>query len=81
MKYIAILAALLIVGGCATKPVPVTAEIPVAVACKVDDPQQPTYRFNPPYTTTFDGVRDLMGDRETSLGYETQLRAALASCK
>ncbi len=80
MKTVLILVAALTLAGCQTTK-PVTAEIPIAVACKTADPNQPTYRYNPPYTTVFDGTRDLLGDRDQALAYEIQLRAALASCK
>lgn len=78
MKYIILLAALL--SGCASMGVE-TVKIPVAVACKAEDPVPPSYRFAPPYDNIFDAVRDLMGDRELSTAYETELKAALKSCK
>lgn len=72
----------LLVSGCATfDKVPPEVKIPVAVACKTPDPNQPTYRFSPPYENVFDATRDLLGDRETSLAYENELRSALKSCK
>ena len=68
--------------GCATSDnVPPEVKIPVAVACKTPDPDQPSYRFLPPYDNIFDATRDLMGDREVSLAYENELRTALKSCK
>jgi hypothetical protein len=69
-------------GGCATfGTVPEEVKIPIAVACKTEDPNVPTFRFNPPYDNIFDATRDLMGDREVALAYENELRAALKSCK
>lgn len=65
--------------GCATRPEAV--QVPIAVPCKVEEPQQPTYRFTPPYDDVFSVTRDLLGDREVSLGYEEELRAALRACK
>lgn len=49
--------------------------------CKAEEPVQPIYNYAPPYTTAFDGARDLLVDRELALGYEEELRAALRSCK
>lgn len=78
MKYLLILAAL--ASGCAHNQ-PVTPSIPIPVPCKTPDPLQPTYRYTPPYENVFDATRDLLGDREVSLAYENELRAALKSCK
>lgn len=72
----------LFLGACASSPkIPETVSVPVAVKCVTLDPVPPTYRFIPPYDLVIDVVRDLMGDREASLAYETELRAALKSCK
>lgn len=84
MKHSLLLASLLVVaalGGCATTQGPTEVKIPVAVACKAEDPNQPTLRYSPPYSTTFEGTRDLLGDRELMLAYENELRTALKSCK
>lgn len=80
MKTLIALGVIALMTGCASVK-PITAEIPIAVACKTPDPETPTYRFQPPYKTVFEGTRDLMGDREAALAYELQLRAALKSCK
>lgn len=80
MKALLALSIAALMTGCASVK-PITADIPIAVACKTPDPEAPTYRFQPPYTTVFEGTRDLMGDREASLAYQIQLRAALKSCK
>ena len=81
MKTLIAFAIVALMTGCATTGKGPTAEIPIAVACKTADPDAPTYRFQPPYKTVFEGTRDLMGDREAALAYEIQLRAALKSCK
>lgn len=81
LLLIAVLAAL---GGCATDGaviVPPKIEVPVAVPCKTPDPAEPQYQYKPPYTSTFDGTRDLLGDHQQSLAYEIQLKAALKSCR
>lgn len=80
MKTLIILGAVFLT-GCASMGAPSQVSIPIAVACKTPDPEAPTYRFQPPYTTVFEGTRDLLGDREASLAYEIKLRAALQSCK
>lgn len=79
MKYLLLLT--LALGGCATLDEPVDPLIPVRVPCKEEEPNQPTYRYTPPYDNVFDGVRDLLGDREIALAYENQLRTALRGCK
>ncbi len=82
MKYVLAVLSLVALAGCATNPsVPGVVEVPIIVKCTTPDPIQPTYRFNPPYTSLFEGTRDLLGDREASLSYEIELRAALKSCK
>jgi len=81
MKTLIALCAVALMSGCASIKSPGEVDIPIAVACKTPDPEAPTYRFQPPYKTTFEGTRDLMGDREAALAYEIKLRAALKSCK
>jgi hypothetical protein len=80
MKYL-ILGLAVLMTGCATTQGPAEVKIPVAVPCKAEEPNQPTYRFTPPYTNIFDASRDLVGDREVALAYENALRIALRSCK
>lgn len=71
----------ILLSGCASMQGPKEVQIPIAVPCKTAEPTQPSYRFAPPYNTTFEGSRDLIGDRELSLAYENELRVALKSCK
>jgi len=80
---LAILVATVFLSGCATSGVkiPETVNIPIAVPCATPDPAQPTYQYEPPYTSVFDAIRDLLGDRELSTAYEIEQRAALKSCK
>lgn len=80
MKYV-VLALAVFFGGCATFDAPKEVKIPVPVPCKAEEPAIPAYRFTPPYDSIFDATRDLMGDRELSLAYEIEQRAALKSCK
>lgn len=85
MKYLLILLSLASLSGCfATIPtvqVPKTVEVPVPVLCKTPAPDAPKLHFNPPYGTVFNGTKDLLGDREQMTAYQTQLLAALNSCK
>lgn len=67
--------------GCANTKELVEVKIPISVPCEVETPAEPSYRFSPPYTKTFDAVRDLLGDREVAQAYEEELRVALKSCK
>lgn len=73
--FIAIL--LMVISGCATTQEPV----PILVPCKVELPQEPSYRFLPPYDDIFTATRDLLGDREVSLAYEATLRDVIRACQ
>ena len=66
--------------ACTTAP-KIDALIPIATPCKVETPAKPDYRYSPPYDSLFDAVRDLLGDRELSIAYETKLEASLKGCK
>ena len=81
MKSLIAIALVLSLAGCASAPKTPDPVIPIAVPCKTETPNAPTYRYTPPYTNVFDAVRDLLGDREVSQAYEKQLEAALKSCK
>lgn len=78
MSKIIILMALVLSGCASTKDRIVN--IPVPIPCRAEIPAVPGYRYNPPYDSIFEAVRDLLGDRELSLGYEEEQRAALKSC-
>lgn len=77
MKYAIILALLLT--GCATAPKETV--LPIAVPCKVETPADPVYRYSPPYSNVYDAVRDLLGDVQVRDAHETEMKAALKSCK
>lgn len=82
MKFaLALIAASVLMVGCATTKGPTEVLVPIPVKCETPDPNIPTYRFSPPYENIFDAVRDLLGDREVSAAYENELRVALKSCK
>ncbi len=55
--------------------------VPIAVPCKTETPNAPTYRYNPPYADVYGAVRDLLGDREVAKAYQGELETALKSCK
>jgi hypothetical protein len=76
-----LLLSLVLLSGCASLKGPEVVKVPVAVACKVETPATPTYRYTPPYDNIFDAVRDLLGDRELSVAYEAELETALKACK
>ena len=66
--------------GCATAPSIV--KVPVSMPCVTPNPDKPTLVYRPgTYSSTFEIVRDLKGDREQMTAYEIHLEAALASCK
>ena len=82
MKYLVALTLSLMLSGCfETVPKQPDPVVPIAVPCKTETPNAPTYRYRPPYSTVFDAVRDLLGDREVSEAYQKQLETALKSCK
>lgn len=74
------IAVVLLLSGCASTA-PRVVSVPIAVPCAVEIPAEPTLRFVPPYSDIFDAVRDLLGDRQVSLGYAEQLLAAVKACK
>lgn len=80
MKYILLLIAV-VLSGCATTQGPKEVLVPIPVKCETPSPNEPTYRFAPPYENIFDAVRDLLGDKEVSTAYENELKIALQSCK
>lgn len=84
LTLVLFIALVFLLGGCATtepvvKTVPVS--IPVPVPCKVALPTEPVYVFKPPYSSAFEGTRDLLGDRTQSLTYEQSLRDVLKACQ
>lgn len=79
VRYILALLVSLSLIGCASAPS--VTEVPVPVPCKTAEPIAPDLHFSPPYSNVFDGTRDLLGDREATQGYVTELVAALRSCK
>ena len=81
MKYLITALLVLFLTACGHNPPKPDPLIPIATPCKTETPDKPTYRYQPPYDNVFDGVRDLLGDREVSLAYEKQLETALKSCK
>jgi hypothetical protein len=83
MKHMIIVLAL-VLSACASAPVLTEVKIPIAEPCAVAVPTEPDYQFKShPYSKDdpFTPVRDLLGDRELSLTYETELRVALMACK
>ena len=77
---VAIISLAVFLSACTTAP-KTDALIPIASPCKVETPAKPDYRYSPPYDSLFDAVRDLLGDRELSIAYETKLEASLKGCK
>ena len=77
----ALLLSLLLLTGCASVPQPAVVQVPITVPCETKAPNKPTLRYSPPYDSLFEGMRDLLGDRELMTGYGTELEAALKSCQ
>lgn len=58
-------------------------EIPIAVPCKAEIPVRPNFNFDKLTTEQdiFDKTKATLADRKLHHGYETELLAALKSCK
>lgn len=88
MKNIFICLPLIALGGCATtepviKTVVQRVEVPIAMPCATEIPQQPDFNF-PKMTeenNIFEKTRAVLSDVELHNSYETELLAALKSCK
>lgn len=84
-----ILAIASLLGGCATTTPPgintiiQKVEIPIAVICKAEIPTRPDFNFDKlsPDQDIFDKSKAALADRRLYSGYETELLAALKSCK
>ena len=83
-----ILATVLALGGCgATAPVIQTViqkvEVPIAVPCKAEEPSKPDFNFDKlkEEDNIFDKSKAVLADRKLHQSYETELGAALKSCK
>jgi|JI10StandDraft_1071094.scaffolds.fasta_scaffold1629978_2 hypothetical protein len=81
MKFAIVLAVALLAGCGHMKKQPEQVMVPIAVPCKTETPNAPTYRYNPPYADVYGAVRDLLGDREVAKAYQGELETALKSCK
>lgn len=87
MKYILTITFIAALTGCAT-PLPVISvrtqivDVPVPVVCNAVVPSMPLYNFDSMKTSddVFDKTKALLADRKLSLGYQTELLAALLSC-
>lgn len=80
MKYILIA---LLLTSCVTQPEIKEVKIPIPVKCTTPTPAEPTYYFDQltKENTLFEKVRALLADRQLYLAYQTELKAALDSCK
>ncbi len=87
MKFSILIIPVLLVGCATTDPViqvkTQIVEVPIPVACKAEEPKKPEYNFDKLTSSNniFDKGQALLADRELSKGYETELVAALRSCK
>ena len=78
-KLVSVFLLSILLVGCASQKEVVN--VPIPVKCATPEPAQPDLHFSPPYPNVYDGVRDLVGDRQVQLAYEEALRIALRSCK
>ena len=79
---------IILLTGCATTPpamqlVTQRVEVPISVPCATATPLAPDYCFKKLTTADdiFNKTKCLLSDRQLSIGYETELTAALQSCK
>lgn len=88
MKNIILFFTIILLGGCATTdPVINTVvqrvEVPIAMPCAAEIPLQPEFNFNKMTIENdiFEKTRAVLADQELHTAYETELLAALKSCK
>lgn len=69
-----------LITGCATTQ---EVKIPIPISCKVETPVEPVSVFDAltDEATLFEKVKALLIDRENSIAYGIEMRAALAACK
>lgn len=69
--------------GCAAKPITQEVKIPVYVKCVKDKPARPVYETEKLTPSSSDGekVLALARDKPTHLKYEGQLEAVIAGCE
>lgn len=80
---IAMAVSLLVLTGCAVDSRLITVNVPVAIACKVNDPARPLLWID---SGAMDApldvqARNLRADHDARDGYEGELRAALKACR
>lgn len=84
---IAFILTLAFVTGCTTVPQikyeTVEVKIPIPVECKTPTPEKPNFFFDKltQESTIYDKVKAMLADRQLAASYETELLAALKSCK
>lgn len=76
---------LLVLTGCATKPVVETrvVTVPVSVPCKTPAVARPNWDIDklPQGSDIYKQVKALLSTLEQHLGYETRLEAEIAACQ
>jgi len=83
IRIILIAMAAMLLAGCESTARLVTINVPVAIACKVQDPARPSLwidsgSLDAPHDVQ---VRNLRADHDARDGYEGELRAALKACR
>lgn len=88
MKRLLVVFLVVLASACSTtEPIIKTeiqlVEIPIPVACKVDEPKRPVFNFDnlTEDKDIFDKVKALLADKKLHKAYEEELVAALKSCK
>lgn len=73
---------LLMLAGCATRPITQEVKIPVYVPCVKGKPERPVYETEKLTADSSDGekVLALARDKPTHLKYEGKLEAVIAGC-
>lgn len=83
IRTAAVIAAALVLAGCETTARLVTVNVPVAIACQVQEPARPMMDTEGlPLDASVDvQARAMRAEIERREGYEGELRAALAACR
>lgn len=83
MTRLLLIAAALVLAGCATNKPPERVLVPVPVPCKVDVPREPVWATDSlsPDADIWDQTKALLAERAQRIGYQKQLKAAIDACQ
>lgn len=86
MKKLLVIAAIIILSGCAMTPAaPIVQEVrvPVSVPCKIIPPEAPAFAVDglPIGSILYDQMIALRAERLQRIGFESELIAAIKACQ